>query len=83
MKPFRTRHPNEQGGGSMFVINWEWRLGVVCYLTNKKLRGRKPYTSEVEEAQKWKTRAAAERLLKRKDPSWAASCRIVEVAGQV
>ncbi len=34
------------------------------------------YTRKLSEAKVWKSRANAERFLKRKDPSWAASCTI-------
>jgi len=62
----------------MFVINWQWQPGAVCYVV-KGSPNRKPYTSKVEEAQQWKTRAAAERFLSRKSPGWASQCQIVEV----
>lgn len=63
---------------SQFIINWEWREGVVAYVV-KGQPNRKPYTSNPADAQRWKTKAAAERFLSRKDPTWASMCRIVEL----
>lgn len=63
----------------MFVINWEWRSGVKCYVT-KNFSGSKPYTNDPfdEDCKTWKTRKNAERFLSLKDEGWASKCVIEE-----
>lgn len=68
----------------VFVINWEWRKGVKCYVT-KNSPNRKPYTSNPldKDCKTWKTRKNAERFLSRKDKGWASSCVIEEICEEV
>ncbi len=56
----------------MYAIKWSGAYVV-------DLSSSKPYTTNVDEAKRWKTRKNAERYLSLKDPSWAADCEIVEV----
>jgi hypothetical protein len=61
----------------MFAINWEWKLGVICYVSG--LGSRHPYTHDIHKAKHWKTQKNAERYLSLKDPEWASQCKIVPV----
>jgi hypothetical protein len=61
----------------MFAINWEWKPGETCYVSD--LGSRKPFTEDIHEAKHWKTQKNAERYLSLKDPQWASKCQIVPV----
>ena len=65
----------------IYVINW-WRYqeGVKCYLT-KRSPNYRPYVQNPKDkdCRSWKTREAAERFLKSRDPGFAAQCIIEEV----
>lgn len=66
-------------GTPVFVINWQYRPGILAYVT-KNNSNRKPYTSNPQDPDTkiWKTRKAAERYLSLKDRLWAADCVIEE-----
>jgi len=64
----------------MFVINWEHRKGVKCYVT-KGQPNHKPYTTNPldPDCKVWKTRNNAQHWISGRTLSYAEKCVIEEI----